>query len=434
MHRAATLAEVQALLRADEGVSYSIDARLFDHAFTSNTPLLSRHGSTSSTNADLSSAVTDTISSLNIEEMSSSRKSSKHHFETRSANISRRSSNISSLYRRSFDGIPDTKKLGASCNDLSRIERTASPFHSTRIRTIKTEAIRAFLARRTEDASRFVMSQMADDKIRRHVFSLVDRRHLSDEKAAAHCLSSANGEDDQFRKDCADLIASIVEIYERDFVTLCHGHRGTILGDPHPSTIRFLLTGVCLSILYDAVPTKFDILEKLAHETLIIISARDIWLKALRLFGPVRIQNVTSPGRELGKRPHTIFLPSCSLSVSDPSFNAKGSLSRFIGETILSHLQLYQHISQLARRSLKPDEQGGSRGQQQSMTAKAVLNVDRYDTALEAPPEHACLMRCVQCGQQMIRYFVAFEPTSWHSPEAATPNTPRIMHSRNASV
>lgn len=265
------------------------------------------------------------------------------------------------------------------------------------IRQVKQDAISAFLAKRMEDAAMYVTQQLADPALRMEILPMVQQGRAAPDTTTnsngSNSTTATNGDntadsggdndilnDEQFRKDCSDLVASIVEIYERDFVTLCHGKRGAVFGGPHPAAIRFLLTGLGLAILYDAVPRKADALERLSHEALIVISARDTWIRALQSFGTVPTDCLIQQQREVAKRSRTV-----RLNKKDASSNLR-------------------ERSPSAMRLAATEREAAAR----RAVAEARLCPECHRPLAEQPP-HAALIRCAHCGAQIVRYFVAFE-------------------------
>lgn len=82
---------------------------------------------------------------------------------------------------------------------------------------------------------------------------------------------------------CMQFSEGVLTVLERDFVQLAHGQRSTLLQN-RPG-VRFLLTGVTLALLYEAVPIKAG-LENTVLNLLTLMMAPSSWMRALELYGP----------------------------------------------------------------------------------------------------------------------------------------------------
>eukprot|EP00049_Salpingoeca_infusionum_P027697 m.33819 g.33819 ORF g.33819 m.33819 type:complete len:271 (+) comp9673_c0_seq4:814-1626(+) len=154
----------------------------------------------------------------------------------------------------------------------------------------KEQAMRAFMEPIAAEVTRYILRKLRNQSLRVAVGEVVQLDWRDVPK-----------DDPRYLAACADFVDSILELYERDFVTLRHGQQGALFDKPHPPAIRFLLTGVTLALLYDALDEKKSLVERLVHEALIVVSALDKWLVALRCFGPVPVSNV--PLRRLTDQP-----------------------------------------------------------------------------------------------------------------------------------
>eukprot|EP00045_Choanoeca_perplexa_P007909 m.72707 g.72707 ORF g.72707 m.72707 type:complete len:317 (-) comp14276_c0_seq6:2-952(-) len=138
-----------------------------------------------------------------------------------------------------------------------------------------------YLERRIQHALDYFVEQLQNDDLRTDVAATAnfDWRHLEQEDLHLDDPSST------FSQDCREFVTGLLCVYERDFIRLLND-RHSALFDGHNPAVTFLLTGITLGLLYGAVPTKHTLLEQLSHGTLIRMAATEIWIHALKLYGP----------------------------------------------------------------------------------------------------------------------------------------------------
>lgn len=147
---------------------------------------------------------------------------------------------------------------------------SAAPEEQTEYRHHLTEEVRSALL---QAGFKYIPHQL---KLDRSLVPEVER--VTGMKFACGCMACTDCE-----SICLNFAEGVIAVLERDFIQLMHGERSYIF---EQSSVRFLLTGITLGMLYVSVPAKSG-LDELILAVLILMMSVDKWVRALELYGPV---------------------------------------------------------------------------------------------------------------------------------------------------
>lgn len=128
-------------------------------------------------------------------------------------------------------------------------------------------------------ASKYLLGELRDAEQRK---VLQEGTGLSFHACEIDCLERGTS-CPKCQEVCTNFAEGVLTVLERDFVQLTHGKGAKLL--QNRLGVQFILTGICLGLLYESLPESSGVNELVLQVLIIMLDLR-VWTQALELYGP----------------------------------------------------------------------------------------------------------------------------------------------------